>query len=467
MNYSQCVRYIESLMPGSLTPCLERMQAFLLRNGDLVGKPCFHVGGTNGKGSTTVILEAALHKGFGLKVGRFSGPHILNWNERISINGESISQEEFAASLTTVRSLSEDFARRNDFDELSWFEILLATALLHFNQKNVDCIVLEVGLGGRFDATNALPESDVVSTIITNIELDHTHILGDTVEKIASEKAGIMKPGCWVTTQAKGAGKQVLIEKAEEKQAPIFCLDSNIDAAKKFVDDWLSVKGGRIKTDEILDCLSLPGKHQRLNALSALVSITKAKSSRFSLSPLLDEDSGKRLCEAFAKIYWPGRLQKISAGPQFQNMTILLDAAHNPNGAEILARALSEMKISKTCFILGFFSNKDVPSFLARMLDFEASAGRVIAYQAASHRQTIAKDEILRLCSSLRPDFETIQVDTMEEALQKASECHELGFSVVATGSFAVLKDVMKELGWSSVEHARIVNQGSKSAKTL
>lgn len=459
MNYTQSVSYIESLMPGNLNPGLLRMTAFLHFYKELQSPaPCFHVGGTNGKGSTTVILESALNLGLDLKVGRFSGPHILNWNERISINGQAASQDDFAWCATKIKEYSTVFSNETEHDELSWFEVLTAMALLYFHTKKVDCIVLEVGLGGRFDATNAV--SGVVSSIITNIELDHTHILGDSKEKIAAEKAGIIKEGIFVTTQVSGAGKDVIVQKAKEKKAPIFCLDQHFDDGIKLVDDWLLASGSlSATTKEILDSLSLPGEHQQLNALCALISIAKANCDKIDFRQKVSASTGNKLKAALAKVYWPGRLQVISGGTKYPSMQIILDAAHNPNGAEILDSALNQMKINKRCYILGFFSNKDVPSILAKLLVRAQAGSVVIAYQADSHRQTMAKDEILKLSSSLRPDLETIHAHSMQEAMQKASEIEKRGYTVVATGSFAVLKDVMKELGWNSVEHANPVNQ--------
>lgn len=444
-------------MPGSLNPGLLRMIAFLDYYKELCSNaPCFHVGGTNGKGSTTVILESALSEGLGLVVGRFSGPHILNWNERISINGQSASQDDFAWCATQIKEYSTKFANDTDYDELSWFEVLTAMGLLYFATKKVDCIVLEVGLGGRFDATNAV--EGIVSSIITNIELDHTHILGETKEKIAAEKAGIIKEGIFVTTQVKGAGRDVIVQKAKEKNAPVFCLDEHFDEGIKLVDDWLLANGSKSATTrEILESLSLPGEHQQLNALCALISIAKAKCDKIDFKKRVSASTGSKLKTALANVYWPGRLQVISGGTKYPGMEIILDAAHNPNGAETLDNALNQMKINKRCYILGFFSNKDVPSILAKLLDRAVAGSVVIAYQADSHRQTMAKDEILKLSSSIRPDLESILADSMQEALQKASEIEKQGYTVIATGSFAVLKDVMRELGWNSVEHANPV----------
>lgn len=459
MNYTQSVFYIESLMPGSLNPGLSRMKAFIEFYPQLKAPaPCFHVGGTNGKGSTTVILESALSQGLDLLVGRFSGPHILNWNERISINGLSASQDDFASCASTIKEYSSRFASETGHEELSWFEILTAMALLYFVSKNVDCIVLEVGLGGRFDATNAV--QGIVSTIITNIELDHTHILGDSKEKIAAEKAGIIKEGIFVTTQAKSPGLEVLIEKSQEKNAPIFCIDKKIDQGERLVDQWLSTMGSNsASASQILDSLSLPGEHQRLNALCALISIAKADCAKLDFGKRVNDNTGDKLKAALKNVYWPGRLQVIRGSSKYPHMEIILDAAHNPNGAEILDKALQQMNINKRCYILGFFSNKDVPSILAKLLSRAELSSVVIAYQADSHRQTMAKDEILRLSKSIRPDLETVLVDSMEEALQKASSIVKRGYTVVATGSFAVLKDVMRELGWNSVEHAKPIIQ--------
>lgn len=441
-----------------MSATLSRMQAFLDFYKELQAPaPCFHVGGTNGKGSTTVILETALNQGLGLAVGRFSGPHILNWNERISIDGKALSNDEFAYCTTKIKEYSIKFAQETNNEELSWFEVLTAMALLYFAYKKVDCIVLEVGLGGRFDATNAV--QGIVSSIITNIELDHTHILGNSKEKIAAEKAGIIKDGIFVTTQAKPPGQDVLVQVAKEKNAPIFCLDQHLQDGLKLIDDWLEANGSNSAcASDILEALSLPGEHQRLNALCALIAIAKAKCDKLDFAKRVSRSTGNKLKAALANVYWPGRLQVIGGGAKFSEMEIILDAAHNPNGAEILDCALAQMKINKRCYILGFFSNKDVPSILAKLLHQAQSGSVIIAYQADSHRQTMAKDEILKLSTSIRTDLEVILVQSMEEALQKASGFAKRGYGVVATGSFAVLKDVMRELGWNSVEHHRPLN---------
>ncbi len=440
MNYKESVAYIESLVPTLERPTLARIQMFMADEHNIQNDyKCFHVGGTNGKGSTATILETILLNE-GLKVGKFTGPHIMRFNERFSINGKTIADQEFAEIATIVRERSDAFAARHeDLGRLTWFEFLTAMAFFFFKKNEIDCAVVEVGLGGRFDATNI--SDNVAADVITNIDLDHMHILGDTVEKIAFEKAGIMRKGVAAVTGASGMGLVELRSEAKKKGAILIEMPG---AKSDFIP---RLKAAEVET--ALDCLSLYGPHQRGNAEMAIVALLASK----FLSPpdgFLD-----RLADALKKVYFAGRMQFVN------NKILIMDGAHNPAGAKALRRALDARLLARQarggaqgagltdgarqrlegstsvkpthpseslcsaprgfCFILGFFGNKNVPQFLQELL---RKGDRVIAVEADVRRSTYPKEEIVARCAELGIDATIAR--SMGEALKLARVSDQL-----------------------------------------
>src|SRR4029453_611254 len=184
MNYLQSLQYLESLSPTTQQPCLERVAEFMREAGQHHERfGSIHVAGTNGKGSTVAMLDAVL-RGAGMRVGRFTGPPLLRWNERFHVDGQPITDAQFADLATRTRLLSEDFGSRHpQFGALTWFEFLTVMVFFLFAEAGVEVAVFEVGLGGRWDATNVL--SSPLAVALTNVDLDHPQILGDTVRAIA------------------------------------------------------------------------------------------------------------------------------------------------------------------------------------------------------------------------------------------------------------------------------------------
>lgn len=436
MNYEESIAYIESLIPTLERPTLKRMQLFMQEHGDLQNKiRTFHVGGTNGKGSTATILDALLSS-MNYKVGRFTGPHILRFNERFSIAGQTINDVEFARIATEAREHSQAFAKRHqDLGGLTWFEFLAAMAFFVFAENDVDCAVLEVGLGGRFDATNVA--QNVEATIITNIDLDHTHILGDTATKIAFEKSGIMRKNVPVITSAQGEGLLELERRAQEVGANLILLpEGKADVVPLELESEI---------ESALDHLALSGPHQRQNAemaVAALMASPLGKSNRTFLAKLSD---------CLSRIYFAGRMQ-------FLHNKFLIDGAHNPAGARALRRALDErlerngrQDVYGYCFILGLFGNKDAHAYLRELL---RKGDCVIAMEAEVRRTTYPKEEIVAFCQDL--GIEAATANSMEEALKLAQSAGDER-EVVATGSFAILKKFMLTLGWKTVEDGRVL----------
>ncbi len=321
MNYQESIEYIESLAPTQGFPLLERMACFMQEHGLVQDQyPCIHVAGTNGKGSVVAMLDA-IFRVAGLRVGRFIGPHLLRWNERIHVNGQAISNEEFAELTTRVSKMSRDFGLAHpEFGQLSWFELITAMAFFCFLEHQVDLAIFEVGLGGRFDSTNVL--SRPLVSVITTIALDHMHILGDTISQIAFEKSGIIKSGVPVVTSAYGEALAEIQRIADQHSSPlIHCLPPDMAIPGSTAWERRLPAGSYPGTGGRKSASSLLGPHQELNGLAA---ITAAYIASPALEVNLTTDT---INQALSSVYWPGRLQYL------RDLNLVLDGAHNPSGA--------------------------------------------------------------------------------------------------------------------------------------
>ncbi len=297
--------------------------------------PAVHVAGTNGKGSTCVLLEALL-RAAGRAVGRYTSPHLEDFCERITVDGRPITDAELVRHAARVHAA----ARRLDLP-VTYFEAATALAFLHFagagdQDAPVDAAVVEVGLGGRLDATNLLSPQ---VCIITNVTLEHTKHLGDTVAAVAGEKAGIVKPGVPVVTAARGEALEVVRAAAARNGAPLFVLgeDFAVSDGEPFAYDG---PGGPLKGI----ALGLAGRHQRENAALALAA------AALFLDGRLPEGTAAALADA----RWPGRLEPVAAAAP-----VLLDCAHNGAAARALAAHLAEIPGGPPWLVLGVLADKD------------------------------------------------------------------------------------------------------------
>lgn len=426
MEYSECLSYIESLSPTLEKPSLTRIAAFMACHGNWQNQyEVIHVGGTNGKGSTVALIDSVA-RACNLKVGRFTGPHLLRWNERFHIDGKPISDMEFARIGTFIRQLSEQFGLDNpEIGPLTWFEFLTSIAFYWFAENKIDLGVVEVGLGGRFDATNIV-ESVLVS-VITNIDLDHTHILGNSVEEIAFEKAGIIKAGVPVITGAVGAALEVIRERSEQLGCQLFPVAQHLEG----------VVGERIQHDFELckHSLALVGSYQQANGLLAVAAFHIS-----GLAKRVEQKSAEIIGIGFERAYWPGRLQLVS------DERVILDGAHNAAGALALRTALDLLyPNSNFHFVIGCFENKNARQIVDALI---RAGDRVYASQAATRRATYDKEHLAAFCTDRGATATTF--DSISKAFHAArQECDRF---VVVTGSFATVKEVMIALGWKSVE---------------
>lgn len=325
---------------------LERIVAVLER----LGRPqdemaCIHVGGTNGKGSVTAFMAHALRAN-GYRTGWYTSPHLERVEERIRVDGQWISSEQMSRLAEEVAKANE----RSGVETLTEFERLTVIALLHFARQGVQVAVMEVGLGGRLDATNVWTRPLV--SVVTNVSLDHTDRLGDTVARIAAEKAGIIKPHVPVVTGADGEAWAVLAHVADELKAPLHRVDRQV--WQPLPDGRLEYRGGRLSGVAI--DLPLIGLHQWDNAAIAMKALEE--------SPLpLVKPLVARGMEA---TQWPGRMERL----QSEGVEWLLDGAHNVAGCTALAAELAQWSGRPIGLLFGTLADKDGAGMLNRLKPF-------------------------------------------------------------------------------------------------
>lgn len=345
MEYADAVDYVESLGKFGIHLGMERIQGLTA----LLDHPerkirTVHVTGTNGKGSVTTFLANMLQQA-GLKVGSYTSPHFVRYNERICLNGEEISEEDFAAVTEKTKAALDRFLAQGG-EQPTQFEFITAMAFLYFAEKQVDCAVIEVGMGGLWDSTNIItPEVSV----ITNVTLEHTERLGKTIEAIAAQKAGIIKPGVPVVTEAEGKALEVIRGAAEANHAPLYVYGDDFSTEELTSSMDTQTFLYRLGEKELEVAIHLPGEHQILNGAAALTAAEILRDKH----GVPDEAAMLRGMEAAR---WPGRLERIHRNPD-----IILDGAHNPSGVTVLRKALDEYyPKARRIYVFGMMTDKDV-----------------------------------------------------------------------------------------------------------
>lgn len=332
VSYPESVEYLyalgNELKPGAKFG-LERMQTLLRALGQPdANQRIVHVAGTNGKGSTCAMISQTL-KEAGYKTGLNTSPHLVEPTERIQINGEPISRATFAVAFERVHAAAEEALARGEIEtHPSYFETVTAMALCVFEDQRCDYTVLEVGLGGRLDATNVVQPR---LTVITPVSFDHEAFLGNSLEAIAREKAGIIKPGIRVVVADQLAEAERVILKRTEEVGSRATLARSAHASR--VGNFAT--GSRFELDGTVFECPLAGRHQVVNAVTAIVSCRE----------LGIQDS--TIARGLIKTRWPGRLETVREQPQF-----ILDGAHNPAGARFLAEHIRDVYAGRTVWIV-------------------------------------------------------------------------------------------------------------------
>jgi len=356
MSYNETINYIYNLQKHGIKFGLRNITRLV----SILGNPhksftSVHVAGTNGKGSTSAFI-ASLLKISGLKVGLFTSPHLVSFTERIRVNSEEITEYEVMSLTEEIRSKVVDFSP-------TFFEVVTALAFLYFQRKRIDIAVIEVGMGGRLDATNILmPEVSV----ITRIDYDHREYLGDTLSEIAYEKAGIIKDSIPVVISSQAPDVLEVIEAmAKEKNSEVYLYGRDFSAVLKRENPsgiWFDYFGG--DSFDIHDLyLPLIGEHQMQNATVAIKAVELLSKK---ITPNSELRTPNFIREGLKDVKWPGRLEMIQDNPP-----ILIDGAHNPAAAVVLSRALVKNFLGiykRIILILGIMGDKDIEGIMKPLL---------------------------------------------------------------------------------------------------
>lgn len=407
---------------------LERMMALMGKLGNPQDRyPIIHVAGTKGKGSVSTLCASALKTG-GHRTGLYTSPHLLDYCERIQIDSQSISHADLTALVEEIKLV---VAR---IPKLTTFEITTAIAFLYFALQKVDAAVIEVGLGGRLDATNVVMPK---VSVITSLSYDHTAVLGDTLGKIASEKAGIIKPGVpVVSAPQKSEALEVLLRVASERNA-LFTLvgrDITFHPVKHSLDGQsFKVSDLRRQTCEVELSLPLLGLHQVENATTAYAAIRQ--------SGLCNSDEA--IYKGFAEVKWPARFEVVRRAPP-----VIFDSAHNEDSFVRLRQALDDYFPDKLVYLVfGASEDKNIPGMLAEI----KPKVKVLFATKAIHPRALEPEKIQEFARQSSISNETII--PVEAAFNRALELSEKdGGIVLSAGSMFVTAEVMA--AWKKRENA-------------
>ncbi len=383
MNYREALAWLYGTQRFGIKLGLENIQR-LLGALEVPAKEqrIVHVAGTNGKGSVCAMIDAVC-RAQGYRTGLFTSPHLVTYRERIRVDGEMITEEKVAEGLSTIRSLTSDWEPHPTF-----FEITTALALIHFKEFRCEVVALETGLGGRLDATNAVQP---VVSVITPIGYDHQAWLGNTLEEIAGEKAGIIKAHVPVVSAAQEpAAEKVLRARAIECEAPLKIVSGSYTNAP----------------------LALAGTHQKQNASLAIAALQSGG--------IAVQDQA--IAQGLASVDWPARFQRWDE-------RIIIDGAHNPAGARILAQTWTEVfGDQRATLIVAVLDDKDVAGICQALAPISASA---ILPKIRSER-ALPPEELARTLSATNPSLPYSIASSLGDALDQA---HQRSNVILVTGS--------------------------------
>ncbi|MBT2568247.1 bifunctional folylpolyglutamate synthase/dihydrofolate synthase [Arthrobacter sp. ISL-85] len=426
---------------------MEPRLAPLFRAMDVLGEPnkafpIIHVTGTNGKTSTSRMIESVL-RAHGLSTGRYTSPHLSKVTERISIDGHPVPDETFVRIWDEIRpylQIVDSELEAEGQPRLTYFECLTILGFAIFADQPVNVAVIEVGLGGITDATNV---GDGQVSVVTPISLDHTDLLGDTTEDIAYEKAGIIKPGGYLISAAQPLdAAQVLLEKAKEVGVPF-----RFEGVEFGVESRTVAVGGQMVTIQGIagrypDLLvPLHGAHQAQNAAVAVAALE----AFFGGEKELDFDV---LQEGFAAVTSPGRLEVVRTAP-----TIIVDAAHNPDGIKASAAALQEaFTFTRLVPVVGVLKEKDAEEILRALKESLGGMAEEYCFTQSNSPRAVPAAELAELAIDLGFGEDNVHVaekldDALEWAVERAEANEDLSGAVLVTGSITLVAEARILLG--------------------
>ena len=421
MNMDEAVELIECRGRFGRNPDHRFMLELLRTLGDPQKRLKYiHVAGTNGKGSCSKMISSVLTAA-GYHVGLFTSPHLVSYTERIQLDGTPVSEKEFCALADEVCGAAAALDERYPDDGITIFELLTVMGLLYFS-RHCDIAVLEVGMGGRLDATNIIDMPEVA--VIMNIGLEHTEYLGNTIAQIAFEKAGIIKPGCDVAAYDSGSeATAVLKEVCKQRDAVLHIADF-----KLICPISQGVSGQRFDFDGMSDIfIPLLGEHQRRNTAVALLALKLLKAHGWNVT---DEAVRAGLTRA----HWPARMEVLCRSPLF-----IVDGAHNPQCAQALASGISEaFKDEKFTFLVGVLADKNYADMMRPLVPH---ARRFVCMSPASPR-ALPPEKLAETLTKLGA-AETVVAKSLNDALDTTLGYTDCG--AVACGSLYLAGAVRAE----------------------
>ncbi|MGA2509437.1 MAG: folylpolyglutamate synthase/dihydrofolate synthase family protein [Candidatus Acidiferrales bacterium] len=435
MNYDESVRALMALGRELAAPQQARVQKFGLGNittlAEALGNPqrkafCAHIAGTNGKGSTAAMLESIL-RAAGLRTGLYTSPHLERINERIRINGEDISDDDFAAAWTHVHESIETLLASGKLAaHPTYFECITALAFVAFAERGVEFAIYEVGLGGRLDSTNIV-EPEVA--IITSIDFDHESFLGHSIAEIAGEKAGIIKPGAWVVSSAeRPEAREVIAARCKELGARLVEVDSawRVEKIEDSNGCYRAVVTAPRSRKKIALEPPLPGRFQIRNALAAATAARLLGKRGFRVY----DDS---IALGVRTVRWPGRLERLHDRP-----AVYLDGTHNPSGARELLKFWDENFAGRRIVLVyGAMRDKAVDEIAGLLFP---AVDSVILTEPLQPR-AISAPLLAEMTGHLARNQVTVIRDPAE-ALERAIEMASPEDAVFATGSLYLVGDL-------------------------
>ena len=417
VTYEQTIEYLYGIQLFGIKLGLQNVRALLSLMGNphqtppLAGR-FIHIAGTNGKGSVAAMCNAIGQRA-GLRVGLYTSPHLVSFCERIQVNNQPIPEMDVVRLVDEMRPLMQQVAEMPDHAHPTFFEAITAMALRYFHECRCELVVWETGMGGRLDATNIV--TPLVS-VITNVQNDHAAYLGDTIPKIASEKAGVIKPGVPVVTAADGAALDVIAQAAANERAPLTVVRPG--DYQLLSDDLCSQ---RMRVCGIECAVPLLGAHQTVNAATAVTAVRLALKTPDEI-----------IRRGLARTRWPGRFHVLTGEP-----TVVLDGAHNPAAADVLAATLDRHFHERPLtLILGILRDKDREGICRALVP---RATQVLTVRVPSERTT-SPAELAEICRRTVPGVPVHNANTVAAALEECAECDGV---VLVAGSLYLVGETL------------------------
>lgn len=431
MNYAEARVYLDEVSKYGSVLGLENMRELLDRLGNPQDDLKFiHISGTNGKGSVLAYLSTIL-SGAGYRTGRYISPTLFSYRERIQVDEQKIEKESLARHVTAIAKAIDEMKAENAGNPTA-FEVETALAFLYFKEKDCDIVVLETGLGGALDATNIIKTT--VMEVIAPISMDHMEFLGDTLEKIAMQKAGIIKPHTSVVSASQEAdAKKVLANVCKENRCSMYMVDPtqitdviyDVEEQQFSYKNWKDIK------------ITLAGSYQILNAALALEGVEELRRLGYHLT---DEQVRKGLYRAV----WRGRFTLLSKNP-----AVIIDGAHNPGAAKELKHSLDlYFKGKNLYYIFGVFQDKDYQEVIRLTAPM---AKHIITVQTPGNPRALPANELKEAVRLVNPSVEAAQ--SIQEAVKKSLQMAKKEDAIIIFGSLSFLGEAEKAVKGEEKNH--------------